>query len=149
VQRIKNDFATFIADDQVQVFDIMQLVDLTGYELSQKLIFVVKKEDDNKKRLLDAFGKKFPVLRSKKLLIVDDEADFASVSFRSAGGVTGPGVIASQIDQLQHLVERSHFLQVTSLTAAQNENVLFLRLASVTCVSRKLCNIAKCRHYLL
>ena len=112
VQRVKSDFAPFIADDRVQVYDIMQLVDLTGYELSQKLIFVVKKEDDNMKRLLAAFEK--PGLRSKRLLIVDDEADFASVSFRQSGGIASPGVIASQIDQLQKMVPDSDFLQVTA-----------------------------------
>lgn len=114
VQRVKSDFAPFIADDQVQIHDIMQLVELTGYELAQKLIFVVKKEDDNMKRLLQAFEKRFPSLRGKRLLIVDDEADFASVSFRQKDGVMRPGVIASQIDHLQRLVPESDFLQVTA-----------------------------------
>jgi hypothetical protein len=114
VQRVKADFAPFIANDQVQVYDIMQLVDLTGYELAQKLILVVKKEDDNMKRPLQAFEKRFPSLRSKRLLIVDDEADFASVSFRQKDGNLGPGVIASQIDQLQRLAPQSDFLQVTA-----------------------------------
>jgi hypothetical protein len=112
IQRVKADFASFIADDQVQVYDIMQLVELTGYELSQKLIFVVKKEDDNMGRLLAAFDK--PELRSKRLLIIDDEADFASVTFRQSGGVPGPGVIASRIDKLQKTVADSDFLQVTA-----------------------------------
>jgi hypothetical protein len=114
VQRVKTDFAPFIADDQVQVYDIMQLVELTGYELAQKLIFVVKKEDDNMKRLLQAFEKRFPSLRAKRLLIIDDEADFASVSFRQKDGVMSPGVIASQIDHLQRLAPESDFLQVTA-----------------------------------
>jgi hypothetical protein len=114
VQRIKTDFAPFIADDQVQVYDIMQLPELTGYELSQKLIFVVKKEDDNMKRLLQAFETRIPSLHSKHLLIVDDEADFASVSFRQKDGMVAPGVIASQIDQLQRAVPESDFLQVTA-----------------------------------
>jgi hypothetical protein len=39
VQRVKADFAPFLADDQVQVCDIMQLPELTGYEPAQKLIF--------------------------------------------------------------------------------------------------------------
>jgi hypothetical protein len=34
VQRVKSDFAPFIAEDRVQVYDIMKLVDLTGYELA-------------------------------------------------------------------------------------------------------------------
>jgi hypothetical protein len=90
VQRVKADFTPFISEDQVQVYDIMQLVDLTGYELAQKLILVVKKEDDNMKRLLQAFERRFPSLRSKRLLIVDDEADFASVSFRQTRSNSGP-----------------------------------------------------------
>lgn len=112
VQRVKSDFAQFIADDKVQVHDIMQFVELTGYELAQKLIIVVKKQDDNMKRLITAFQR--PELNCKRLLIVDDEADFASVSFRQAGGVASQGVIASQIDQLQNIVSDSDFLQVTA-----------------------------------
>src|SRR5262249_22402567 len=41
LSRAKEDFSEFIEADQVQVYDIMSLPDLTPYELGQKLVFVV------------------------------------------------------------------------------------------------------------
>lgn len=115
LNRVQRDFAPFLADDvdSVHVFDIMALPQLTPYELGHKLIFVVKKEDDNLRRLLKAFTD-FPALRKKKLLIIDDEADFASLSFRRKDGVVTVGVIAGQIDELRKLVGSVSFLQVTA-----------------------------------
>jgi archaellum biogenesis ATPase FlaH len=113
--RVKEDFSEFLALDQVQVFDIMSLPELTPYELNQKLIFIVKKEDDNLDRLLNAVENKYPALRQRKVLIIDDEADVASVSFRRGkGGVVGVGIISRQIDKLRELVLDSDFLQVTA-----------------------------------
>lgn len=112
--RVRQDFRDFIAADEIQVHDIMALPNMTPYELSQKLILVVKKEDDNLTRLLTAFEIDYPALRSKRVLIIDDEADLASVSFRKKDGVVGVGTISKQIDQLRSLVSDSDFLQVTA-----------------------------------
>lgn len=113
--RVREDFREFIAADEIQVHDIMSLPSLTPYELNQKLILIVKKEDDNLARLLDAFENKYPDLRAKRILIVDDEADLASVSFRKGkDGVVGVGKISKQIDRLKSLVSDSDFLQVTA-----------------------------------
>src|SRR5579871_4144195 len=41
VMRVKNDFASFIKQDRMQVFDVMEVpATLTGYELNQKIVFV-------------------------------------------------------------------------------------------------------------
>lgn len=112
--RVKEDFGEFIAAEEVQVEDIMSLPNLETYELNKKLIFIVKKEDDNLNRLLDAFTSKHPELRQKKLLIVDDEADYASVSSQKKDGVINVGTIQGQIDQLREIVVGSDFLQVTA-----------------------------------
>ena len=102
--RVRDDFSEFLQRDQVQVYDIMSVPSLTPYELNQKLIFIVKKEDDNLDRLLKAFETDFPVLQQKKVLIVDDEADLASVSFRKGkDGTAMPGVISQQIDRLREI----------------------------------------------
>jgi hypothetical protein len=114
LSRVKEDFRDFIAADQVDVFDILAVPDLTPYELNRKLIFVVKKEDDNLRRLLSIFREQYPVLRGKSVLIIDDEADLASVSFRKNNGVSAAGVISKQIDQLRESVIKSAFLQVTA-----------------------------------
>jgi Z1 domain len=112
--RVKEDFREFIAAEEVQVEDIMSLPSLEAYELNKKLILIVKKEDDNLNRLLDAFEKKHPELKTKKVLIIDDEADYASVSAQKKDGVIGVGKISRQIDRLRGLVVDSDFLQVTA-----------------------------------
>ncbi len=115
LNRIRKDFKPFIDADTVQVFDIMTLPEnLTTYELSQKLILVVKKEDDNLDRLIKAVEDVYPELRGRKLLIVDDEADFASLSYRRKEGAVRLGVISGQIEELRKLVPNSDFLQVTA-----------------------------------
>ncbi|HEX8253526.1 MAG TPA: Z1 domain-containing protein [Thermoanaerobaculia bacterium] len=114
LSRVKTDFREFIAADQVEVFDILSVPELTPYELTHKLVFIVKKEDDNLRRLLTLFEKTYPVLRQKSVLIIDDEADLASVSFRKSNGVAGAGVISQQIDQLRASVATAAFLQVTA-----------------------------------
>lgn len=114
LSRAKEDFRDFISADQVDVFDILAVPDLTPYELNRKLIFVVKKEDDNLRRLLNLFREQYPQLQEKSVLIIDDEADLASVSFRKMNGLSAAGVISQQIDQLRDSVTNSAFLQVTA-----------------------------------
>ena len=114
LSRVKEDFRDFIAADQVDVFNILDVPDLTPYELNRKLIFVVKKEDDNLRRLLQLFQQQYPVLREKSVLVIDDEADLASVSFRKQNGFSTAGVISQQIDLLRESVRDAAFLQVTA-----------------------------------
>jgi len=115
LRRVREDFKPFIQADSVQVFDIMSLPDrLTPYELNQRLILVVKKEDDNLRRLLKAFRTEYPALQNKRLLIIDDEADIASLSFRRREGQVDPGVISRQVDEVRGLTQGSGFLQVTA-----------------------------------
>jgi hypothetical protein len=112
--RVREDFRELIAMDEVLAEDIMSLPNLEGYELNKKLVLIVKKEDDNLNRLLYAFEVKHPELRGKKVLIIDDEADYASVSAQKRNGVVGLGTISRQIDSLRDLVANSDFLQVTA-----------------------------------
>lgn len=112
--RVKDDFGEFIAAEEVLVDDIMALPDLETYELNKRLILIVKKEDDNMDRLLDAFETKYPELQNRKVLIIDDEADYASVSSTKKNGILGVGTVGKQIDQLRKLAPNSDFLQVTA-----------------------------------
>lgn len=129
LSRVRDDYSAFIISDQMQVHDIMNLPSLTPYELEQKLVLVVKKEDDNLRRLLKAFTVTYPQLCEKKVLLVDDEADLASVSFQKRGGVAQPGKVSSQIDELCEVVNDLDYLQVTATPYAlylQPENELSL-----------------------
>ncbi|HZE70014.1 MAG TPA: Z1 domain-containing protein [Pyrinomonadaceae bacterium] len=115
-ERLEKEFATFSAEDLVQAYDIMTMPSgLTAYELNQKLIFVVKKQADNLNRLSKAFFETYPVLGKKKMLIIDDEADYASIGFKNT---KEEGVlinkIAGQIDHLRKDLADSSFLQVTA-----------------------------------
>lgn len=54
VKRIEKEFAPFIANDQVCVYDVMQAPELTEWAIeTSKQLIVCKKEDDNLKHLKD------------------------------------------------------------------------------------------------
>ncbi len=116
LERVRREFSTFHEQDQLQIFDIMTVpAGLTGYELNQRLIFVAKKQQDNLNRLMTLFQHTYPELSAKHVLIVDDEADQASIGFRNT---RQEGLVVNtttqQIEQLRQLLTSSAFLQVTA-----------------------------------
>lgn len=115
-ERLEKEFATFTTEDLVQVYDIKTIPSgLTAYELNQKLIFVVKKQADNLNRLSKAFFEAYPAFSKKKMLIIDDEADYASIGFKNTKEEGVPiNKIAGQIDHLRKDLTDSSFLQVTA-----------------------------------
>ena len=86
---------------------------LTGYEINQKLIFVAKKQPDNLDRLIKTFSQK--QFLGKNVLIIDDEADYASIGFHKTKeeGLES-NTTTKQIDELRKLLHKSSFLQVTA-----------------------------------
>ena len=115
-ERLKSEFNDFYHNDEVQIHDIMYLPDnLSQWELDQKLIFVVKKQKDNLNRLYNALFELYPELSKKKILIIDDEADFASIGFtKTKQEIIEINVIAGQIDEIRKSLIDSDFLQVTA-----------------------------------
>jgi hypothetical protein len=117
-QRLDSEFREFIENDEVKVYDIMNLPpQLTPFIRRQKLIIVVKKETNNLDRLVEFFNS-YPDLVVKRTLLVDDEADFASVGFRrdnaSQDGIT-INVLASKINSIRtNFADHYSFLQVTA-----------------------------------
>jgi Z1 domain len=114
--RVRREFASFHRQDRLQMFDIMTLpAGLTPYELNQKLILVAKKQSDNMDRLTALFQTSYPQLAAKRVLIIDDEADYASVGFRNT---KKQGLVINtttqQIDILRQTLNASAFLQVTA-----------------------------------
>lgn len=116
LERVRRDFGLFMEQDRLQVFDIMTVpAALTGYELNQKLIFVAKKQSDNLDRLSKLFEDRYPELANKRVLIIDDEADYASVGFRSTKQQTiEANRTTKQLEQLRTALTNSAFLQVTA-----------------------------------
>jgi hypothetical protein len=116
-ERLKVDFKVFIEDDRLKIFDILQTQEnLTPYTLEQKLVFVSKKQVDNLERIMDLLNEIYPDLANKRILIVDDEADYASIGYKKdyQTDTIQLNKIASQIDELRHQVAKSSFLQVTA-----------------------------------
>lgn len=117
IKRLNSNFRELQKDDRVQIHDILIFPDnLVKYVLNQKLIIIVKKEANNLRRLIDALENTYPDLSKRKLLIVDDEADFASIGFsiKRQTGSLDLTKIASQINELRNKVADSDYLQVTA-----------------------------------
>lgn len=116
-ERLRNDFREFYRNDEVEICDIMHLpLNYTGYELRKKLIIVVKKETNNMRRIIEALVDTYSDLRERKLLIIDDEADYASIGFRMNRneGIIEIKRIAEQINELRGKIALYDFLQVTA-----------------------------------
>ena len=115
-QRIENEYSSFQEKDKIQIFDIMNLPDnLTPYELSQKIIIIAKKETHNLQRLYDALFVTYPQLSQRNILIIDDEADLASIGYRRTQEETiEMNRIASQIDEIRGRIRQCSFLEVTA-----------------------------------
>lgn len=56
----------------------------------------------------------YPMLKGRRWLIIDDEADFASLTFRKSDGIVIPGAINQLIEMLRVKLGNSQFLQVTA-----------------------------------
>ena len=116
VSRLSDDFSEFIEEDELMVLDIMKLPGkLTRSELRRKIVIVAKKQVHNLERLME-FMNNQPGLQKRKVLIVDDEADLASIRFVKKRGkkTVNQGAIADKIDSLRDMSEGMAFLQVTA-----------------------------------
>ena len=67
-------------------------------------------------RILKLFGETHPDLRAKRVLLVDDEADTASVRFtkKKQSETIEQGRIAEQMDEMRRQIDRISYLQVTA-----------------------------------
>lgn len=75
---------------------------------------VVKKETNNLDRVITALVETYPNLGTKRLLIVDDEADYASVGFNRTEDAVEMRRVARQVDELRTKVNAYGFIQVTA-----------------------------------
>ncbi len=116
VVRLNADFKEFIDEDELLVHDIMKLPDnLTRSELKRKIVIVAKKQVQNLSRLIN-FIDDHPELKNRRVLLIDDEADLASIRFVHKQGEPDieQGKIAEQVDHLRRMVKGIAFLQVTA-----------------------------------
>lgn len=120
MKRLKSEFEKPISSKKLYVWDVIKLQNLdqlTGYILKNKVIFVVKKEMKNMGKLHEIFDE-VPQLKHKNILIIDDEADQASVSFindkEKEDGIDFAKIAKSLSDFRINLKGRNSFLQVTA-----------------------------------
>jgi hypothetical protein len=113
VKRLESEFGTFTGDGDMEIYDIMTApTSYTQFELEAKHIFVAKKQKHNLERLIELFSKR--EMRSLRVLIIDDEADNASVGYAMNRGDIDATTIASLISQLRDCIDEVSFLQVTA-----------------------------------
>ena len=116
-KRLKQAYLPSIDDDQLRVADIMAFPNkLTKHEQQIPLIIVAKKQVKNIDRLMTLLFKTYPQLGKRRTLIVDDEADFASVGYKKKDddGFAEMKTIMTQINGLRSALPYSSFLQVTA-----------------------------------
>ncbi len=113
VKRLESEFSTFTVGGDMEIYDIMSApTSFNQFELEAKHIFVAKKQKDNLRRLIDLYSK--PEMQSMRVLIIDDEADNASVGYAMRQGDIEATTIASFISQLRDTITQVSFLQVTA-----------------------------------
>ncbi len=138
LKRMEKDYAHFKPSDKlsrkkstIYIHDIMNVWKNIKKENvdESKTVIVCKKQATNLNHLIDMFDKKFPFLKKKKVLIVDDEADFASRNYKAVKlspktDENGAPVeqeaelemakISQQIDDFREIPEYCRYLQVTA-----------------------------------
>lgn len=137
IKRMEHDYRFFKESDDLDTAATIVIEDVMdnrrGFNRARieraKTVIVAKKEATNMKHLINIFTNLCPWMREKKVLIVDDEADFASRNYRSVrrgilndeegnpipqkGGIK-MAKISQQIDELRQLPEYCRYLQVTA-----------------------------------
>ena len=115
VKRLDSEFKTFTDSGECEVYDVMNAPDsFNRFELQAKHIFIAKKQTHNLQRLIDLFHTKCPEMANMRTLIIDDEADNASVGYANKKGSIESTKIATQISELRGVIKNVSFLQVTA-----------------------------------
>ena len=113
-KRLRTEFRQFVDDGTLELYDIMESPkSFTAFELEAKMILVAKKESNNLKRLIALF-ENHPAMAAKKVLVIDDEADNASIGYLKKDGLIDANKISAQISELRSKITTSSFLQVTA-----------------------------------
>ena len=137
IKRMKKDYHYFKKTDlisekpTINIYDIMEVWKVLKQARIEgcKTVIVCKKNSVNLAHLIDLFEKNCPFLKQKKVIVVDDEADFASRNYRQVKleamndeeGNPLPqereiemAKIAQQIDDFRKIPEFCRYLQVTA-----------------------------------
>lgn len=121
VLRMNADFYDFVdgkdpSKPEVKIYDIIEVkTGIPQYNLnSNKVIIVCKKEARNLEHLIKLFNNNKKIIDKKKVLIVDDEADFAGHSFTSKDGKDKMLKITSLVNKFRGILNYCRILNVTA-----------------------------------
>ena len=115
MRRLQQDLAPAIAHHLVHVYNAAgKIGPLNQWLQNRKLIFVAKKHPKNLENLHDALLRDHPTLVNKRILIIDDEVDFASVGYQRRQGAVEVRKIQKQIDGLRSGLPNAVYLEVTA-----------------------------------
>ena len=137
IMRMKDDYRYFQESENLDAAATIVIEDIMknrkGFNRARleraKTVIVAKKNAKNLEHLINVFTNLCPWMREKKVLIVDDEADFASRNYRSVRRdvmndeegnpiLQNAGIkmakISAQIDELRKLPNYCRYLQVTA-----------------------------------
>lgn len=115
MRRLQQDLAPAIAHNRVRVYNAAgKLGPFNQWQQRLKLIFVAKKHPKNLENLHAVLLKDHPDLVSKRVLIIDDEVDFASVGYQRRRGSVEIRRVQSLIDGLRSGLPNSVYLEVTA-----------------------------------
>lgn len=97
---------------KVSVYSVEEGMEFTPHQVeNEKNIFVCHKNTNRLDQMAEVIRNYF---QGKKILIIDDEADFVSRAFYQKNQDTEVGAIALKIDSLQDACTYSRYLQVTA-----------------------------------
>ena len=128
IERLKKDFiffkdnGTYGQKATVKIYDVLDLYKRGGLSKNelydpngptQKFIIVCKKEETNLRYLNELFSTN-DKMRLKKVLICDDEADFASHAYLKRKGELKLLAIANLIEQLRKQSRFCRYMQITA-----------------------------------
>ncbi|NPU14999.1 DEAD/DEAH box helicase family protein [Bradyrhizobium sp. 83002] len=131
-KRLTSEFEQFIDDGELAIYDIMHTPEKFGkFELDSKLIFVAKKQTDNLDRLTSLFVDN-PAMAGRRTLIIDDEADSASIGYTKKAGLIEARQISLQISNLRTAIHQTSFLQVTATPYSLYLQPTEIEVANVT-----------------
>ena len=132
-KRLHSEFNEFVEDGEMEVYDIMAApTTFTEFELNSKLVFAAKKQKDNLRRLIDLYTESCPAMADKRTLIIDDEADNASIGYSKKDELVTAKTIAAQISEFRSACKRSSFLQVTATPYSLYLQPTDIEVANVT-----------------
>ncbi|MEQ9097362.1 MAG: Z1 domain-containing protein [Phycisphaerales bacterium] len=115
LKRLDDEFKPFVEDHELELFDIMTApTSFTAFELEAKLVFVAKKQKHNLERLIELISNGCPALAHKKILVIDDEADAASIGYTKKKDIIEARTIAKLVSDLRATAQDVSFLQVTA-----------------------------------